>query len=238
MRESSLQSTQYRRTVVVDIETVTLDPNLAKGALDALTGRIVCIGMLIDDGAQLEELTITHENEVHILTKFWATIRPTDVIVGHNVHEFDLPFIRQRSWILGIRPSRTIDLRKFYTADVWDSMQVWSNWAFKKFVSLDALGTALQCGQKSAHGMDVAQWWAIRDLQAIAQYCLGDVRLTYLVYCKMTYQEPRLNKPHTEVQQARTSTVERILSVAATRGRVTRKTRIQPMSPRVENVPL
>ena len=116
MRESSLQSTQYRRTVVVDIETVTLDPNLAKGALDALTGRIVCIGMLIDDGAQLEELTITHENEVHILTKFWATIRPTDVIVGHNVHEFDIPFIRQRSWILGIRPSRTIDLRKFYTA--------------------------------------------------------------------------------------------------------------------------
>ena len=140
----SVQTTQYRRTVVVDIETVSLDPNLAKGALDALTGRIVCIGMLIDDGAQLDELAITDENELHILTKFWATIRPTDVIVGHNAHEFDIPFIRQRSWILGVRPSRTIDLRKFYTADVWDSMQVWSNWAFKKFVSLDALGTALQ----------------------------------------------------------------------------------------------
>lgn len=108
------QSTQFRRTVVVDIETVTLDPNLVKGALDALTGRVVCIGMLIDDGAQLEELAITGENEVNILTEFWATIRPTDVIVGHNVHEFDIPFIRQRSWILGIRPSRTIDLRKFY----------------------------------------------------------------------------------------------------------------------------
>ncbi len=236
MNEST-QSTQFRRTVVVDIETVTLDPNLVKGALDALSGRIVCIGILIDDGTQLEELAITDENEVNILTKFWATIRPTDVIVGHNVHEFDIPFIRQRSWILSIRPSRTIDLRKFYTADVWDSMQVWSNWAFKKFVSLDALGTALQCGQKSAHGMDVAQWWAIRDLQAIEQYCLSDVRLTYLVYCKMTYQEPRLGKPQAEVRQPRISSVERSMSVRVNRGRVSPKTRILPISPRIENVP-
>jgi len=227
------QSTQFRRTVVVDIETVTLDPNLVKGALDALTGRVVCVGMLIDDGTQLEELAITDENEVNILTKFWATIRPTDVIVGHNVHEFDIPFIRQRSWILGIRPSRTIDLRKFYTADVWDSMQVWSNWAFKKFVSLDALGTALQCGQKSAHGMDVAQWWAIRDLQAIAQYCLGDVRLTYLVYCKMTYQEPRPCIARPKVEQLNSSTGEQIVSVAAGRGRVARKTGILPIRSRV-----
>lgn len=232
MNERAL-STQFRRTVVVDIETVTLDPNLVKGALDALTGRVVCVGMLIDDGAQLEELAITDENEANILTKFWATIRPTDVIVGHNVHEFDIPFIRQRSWILGIRPSRTIDLRKFYTADVWDSMQVWSNWAFKKFVSLDALGTALQCGQKSAHGMDVAQWWAIRDLQAIAQYCLGDVRLTYLVYCKMTYQEPRLCIPRTNVEQLSRSTEEQIVSVGAGRGRVARKTGILPIRSRV-----
>ena len=232
MNEST-QSTQFRRTVVVDIETVTLDPNLVKGALDALTGRVVCVGMLIDDGAEVEELAITDENEAHILTKFWATIRATDVIVGHNVHEFDIPFIRQRSWILGIRPSRTIDLRKFYTADVWDSMQVWSNWAFKKFVSLDALGTALQCGQKSAHGMDVAQWWAIRDLQAIAQYCLGDVRLTYLVYCKMTYQEPLLAKPSAEEQQPKMSAVERIMSVGGSRGRVPRKTGILPIRPRV-----
>jgi hypothetical protein len=42
----------------------------------ALTGRIVCIGMLIDDGAQLEEPAITDENEVHILTKFWTRSAP------------------------------------------------------------------------------------------------------------------------------------------------------------------
>jgi DNA polymerase elongation subunit (family B) len=195
MNHMNSQATKYRRTVVLDIETVSLDPNLAKGALDALIGRIVCVGMLIDDGAELSERAIASEDEAQIVTEFWNTIQPTDVIVGHNIHEFDVPFIRQRSWILGIRPTRTIDLRKFYTADVWDSMQVWSNWGFKKWVSLDALGAALHCGQKSGHGMDVAQWWAVRDLDAIKQYCLGDVRVTYLVYCKLTYQRPRMHEP-------------------------------------------
>jgi DNA polymerase III epsilon subunit-like protein len=140
--------------VTLDIETISLDPNLAKGALDALTGRIVCLGMLIDDGAQIKELAIAEEDEAQILTKFWAAIHPTDVIVGHNVHEFGVPFIRQRSWILGVRPSRTIDVRKFYTVDIKDTMQIWTNWGFKKGVSLDALGAALSCGQKSGHGMD------------------------------------------------------------------------------------
>jgi hypothetical protein len=76
MKESNLEPTHYRRTVVLDIETVSLDSNLSKGALDALAGRIVCIGMLIDDGAQITELAIAEEDEAQILTKFWATIHP------------------------------------------------------------------------------------------------------------------------------------------------------------------
>ena len=195
MKEANSQCLQYRRIVVVDIETVSLDPNLDKGALDALTGRIVCIGMLMDDGTCLKEVAIAGEDEVQILTKFWSTIKSTDVLVGHNVLEFDIPFIRQRSWIMGIRPSRVVDLRKYYTVDVQDTMQVWTNWGFKKGVTLDALGGALGCGQKTGHGMDVGQWWAIRDLDSIKAYCLEDVRLTYRVYCRLMYQQPRMAKP-------------------------------------------
>jgi DNA polymerase elongation subunit (family B) len=219
----NLQPTQYRRVVVVDIETVAVDPNLAKGALDALTGRIVCIGMLIDDGAQITELAIAEEDEAQILTKFWATIQPADVIVGHNAHEFDIPFIRQRSWIMNIRPSRVIDLRKYYTADVKDTLQIWTNWGFnKKGVTLDALGAALRCGQKSGHGMDVAQWWSTRDLDAIKQYCVEDVRLTYLVYCKLTYQQPRMRVPQPEREAPTISVAEQNTFVEPKRQRARR----------------
>jgi hypothetical protein len=37
------------------------------------------------------------------------------------------------------KPSRTIDLRKYYSEDVVDTMQLWSNWGFKKFVKLEEL---------------------------------------------------------------------------------------------------
>jgi|ERR1022692_2574377 DNA polymerase elongation subunit (family B) len=229
MNEANLQPTQYRRTVVLDIETVSLDPNLAKGALDALTGRIVCVGMLIDDGASLDEMAIACEDEAQILNEFWRTIHPTDVIVGHNVHEFDVPFIRQRSWILGVRPSRTIDVRKFYTLDIKDTMQIWTNWGFKKGVTLDALGAALSCGQKSGHGMDVPQWWATRDLEAIKEYCCQDVWITYQVYCRLTYQQSLMRKAEPEPDAQTISVAERSVPVGRNRRRPRRESGLLPV---------
>lgn len=203
MIEQNLQAAPYRRIVTLDIETVSLDPNVPKGALDAMSGRIVCICLLIDDGSTLKEVAIADEDEAKILATFWSTVRPTDLFVGHNVVDFDLCYIRQRSWILGIRPSRTVDLRRYYTLDVKDTLQLWCNWGFKKGVSLDALGAALGCGQKTAQGMDVAQWWAVRDLTSIKEYCLQDVRLTYEIFCKLTYQDSRIDRLESRLEQSR-----------------------------------
>jgi DNA polymerase III epsilon subunit-like protein len=183
----------------MDIETVSVDPSDEKGALDAISGRVVCICMLFDDGHEIKEVALTDENESSLIKGFWSATRPTDVLIGHNLLEFDLMFLRQRSWILGIKPTRTIDLRKYYTEDVIDTMQMWSNWGFKKFVKLEELGDALGCGCKTGHGTDVAQWWAIRDLDNIKAYCLHDVRLTYAVYCRLTYQQPRTEHQHAPV---------------------------------------
>jgi hypothetical protein len=38
------------RHVTLDIETISTQPENLKGALSALTGRVACICMLIDDG--------------------------------------------------------------------------------------------------------------------------------------------------------------------------------------------
>lgn len=179
-----------QRTVVVDIETVSLTSD-AKGALSAMSGRIVCICLLVDDGEAIREIAIASEDERQVIREFWMAIRPTDVLVGHNLLGFDLPFIRQRGWILGIRPSRAIDERRFYTRDVVDTLELWTNWGHKKGATLDALGMALGCGGKTADGSSVVQWWAERNFEAIKLYCREDVRLAYRVYCRLTYQEPK-----------------------------------------------
>ena len=186
------QASEDRRTVVLDIETVALDPSDEKGALDAMTGRVVCVGMLVDDGKAAKEITFAGEDEARIITGFGDALRPGDAVVGHNVLDFDIRFLQQRSWILGIQPSRTLDTRRYYTADVIDTLQLWTNWSGnKKGVTLDALGTALGCGRKTGEGTNVAQWWAERDIDSIKKYCLEDVQLTYRVFCRLTYQEPR-----------------------------------------------
>jgi predicted PolB exonuclease-like 3'-5' exonuclease len=185
----TITPTPLRRNAFADIETVALDPSDTKGALSAITGRIVCACLLFDDGKTIQEETHIDRNEESLLRSFWSSIRRTDVFIGHNVFGFDMPFIRQRSWILGVRPSRRVDLRRFYTADIVDSMQLWSNWGATKFVSLDALGAVLGVGVKTGHGDQVAGWWAKDELDRIASYCRDDVRLSYRVFCRLMFQQ-------------------------------------------------
>jgi DNA polymerase elongation subunit (family B) len=183
---NNFQSTQSRRLVALDIETVSLTPTDPKGALDALAGRIVCIGLLFDDGENVTEQALIDQDERRILEQFWKLIQPTDVFVGHNVLGFDLPFILQRSWILRVQPSREVNLRKYYTTEVFDTMQVWTNWG-SKGVKLDVLAGALGCGNKSGSGVSVSVWWSARDFQTITKYCLDDVRITYRVFRRLMY---------------------------------------------------
>lgn len=197
-----LQPSQFRRFVVLDIETASLLGSDDDDALDALSGRVVCICMLMDDGHEVKEVILAEEDESKLLAQFWSVVQPTDVFIGHNLLEFDIPFIRQRSWVLNIKPTRHIDCRKYYTEDVVDTMQLWTNWGFRKFVKLEILGQALACGCKAGHGSSVAQLWAARDLASIAAYCMADVWLTYRVFCRLMYQKPREMKPPSRADTA------------------------------------
>lgn len=176
-----------RRNVFLDIETIPLDPADEKGALSAATGRIVCICLLIDDGHDIVEQTFIDTDEEYLLSSFWSMLRPTDVFIGFNILGFDWPFVRQRSWILGVRPSRRVDLRRYYSNDLIDLMQLWTNWGGTKPISLEKLGNVLGIGGKSGHGSEVADWWNSGKLDRIGAYCQDDVRLTYRAFCRMMF---------------------------------------------------
>jgi DNA polymerase III epsilon subunit-like protein len=122
------------------------------------------------------------------LSRFWALIEPGDVFVGHNILDFDLPFIRQRSWIRSTRPSRRIDLRRFYSGDVIDTMQLWSNGGATTYPALERLGEAFGCGRRSGSGLPVSDWWALGDKLAVAEYCQDNVRLAFNIFNRMMFQ--------------------------------------------------
>jgi 3'-5' exonuclease len=189
------------RRMVVDIETVPAsfecgewdEDRRRKAALDAITGRIVCIGtMLVEDYRANKATVFVGENESNLLRGFWSLLLEckTQRFIAHNGMSFDLPYLWRRSVILNVRPPFAIDLRKYRTDCVYDTMCVWGNWEMRTLTSLDMLSQALGVGSKSASGNDVFGLWQSGDYSTLAKYCLRDCWLTYACYCRMQFAIP------------------------------------------------
>jgi DNA polymerase elongation subunit (family B) len=178
----------------VPIETESVEPDASKKAsLDALTGRVICIGCLVLDAFQIRSSSaMVSDNEATLLKWFWDLLAEERVnsFVAHNGLGFDLPFLWKRSVILGIRPSVPLDLRRYKTDFVYDTMCVWANWEIKGNVSLDALSRALKVGSKQGEGAQVLDLWREERFQELAEYCLHDCWLAYACYCHLNFAVP------------------------------------------------
>lgn len=191
-----------RTAFVLDIETVPLDDTiplddeeqLKKASLDALTARVACIGVIRTvDFIPAESIAFCGLDESALLSEFWSYLsgNRAALLVTHNGIQFDLPFIWRRSVVQRIRPSIELDLRKFRTAPVFDTMQVWGNWEMRGARSLNDLARGLSLGSKIDEGSCVAKNWREGRLSAVQEYCLNDCWLTYACFCRMNFMDPQ-----------------------------------------------
>lgn len=172
----------------------TQDEQYAKSAFDATYSRIVCIGALFlsDDLEPRGAVSWYGANEQALLQKFWQRMAKERPIlwITHNGLGFDLPFIKKRSIIHQVKPPFDINLARFRTEPVYDTMAVWSNWDTRGWVKLDTLARALGVETKSGSGSQVLPMWERGEGQAIAEYCLHDTYVTYACYCRMVFRTP------------------------------------------------
>jgi hypothetical protein len=166
----------------------------AKSAFDGTYSRIVCIGLLeLSDQMEARSAVAWYgSNERELLRQFWSRLaqdRPT-LFITHNGLGFDLPFIRKRSIIHQVKPSLDLNLAKFRTDPVYDTMAVWSNWDTRGWIKLDVLARALNVETKSGSGEQVAEMWAKGQGTDLAHYCLQDTYVTYACYCRMNFRPP------------------------------------------------
>ena len=184
------------KRLVLDIETVPISSEVItaeetkKAALDALTGRIVCIGFIIIDEFKAQtSVAIVSDDEAKLLNDFWSTLRRENIksFVAHNGLSFDLPYIWKRSVINQVKPTIQLDLRRYRNDFVYDTMCVWGNWEIRGNASLNALAGGLGLGAKNGGGDQVLQLWREGRHQEIAHYCLHDCWLTYQCYGRMSF---------------------------------------------------
>lgn len=107
------------------------------------------------------------------------------VIVGHYVADFDLRFIWQRAFVLGVRmPAWWPADPKPWSKEVCDTMAMWSG--AKGSISLDNLCKALGvAGKSDVDGSMVAQMFLDGRYDDIADYNMDDVVRTRAVHRKM-----------------------------------------------------
>ena len=154
-------------------------------ALDPVLGRIACIGVLFVEGRKKRVEIFAGSDEGPLLERFWHLVRLDDYIIGHNVLDFDLPFIRVRSVVCGVRPTRRFDLRHYSTDTIYDTMQVWAHWDSKRRPRLELLAKILALGGKLGTAREVYDWWQKKQWDRIKQHCEQDLRLTYKIFRRL-----------------------------------------------------
>ncbi len=103
-----------------------------------------------------------------------------DVIVGHNIIGFDLPFIFQRCLANNLTVKPFVDLSEFNVQGVYDTMRAW--WlGGRNRVALDDVAWALgieSSKTSEVEGSRVFELYQAGRLADIREYNLNDVRVT------------------------------------------------------------
>jgi predicted PolB exonuclease-like 3'-5' exonuclease len=189
----------------LDIETVPTDLSLQENglleaqiqlneaelikklSLSAATAKILCICYAIEPPTGGEVQALQGE-EAEIIRAFWKLAAECNLFIGHNILDFDLRFIYQRSIIHQIKPSRDLPFARFRNAPIYDTMQEWSKWG-REHVSLDTLSKALgiPSPKETLDGSKVYPYYRAGKLAEIIEYCKRDVDSTRQVYRRLTF---------------------------------------------------
>lgn len=154
-------------------------------------GRICCIGVIKEDQRGIIQKEVFKGSEKEILTKFWETASNVGRFVGHNIWNFDLPFIYKRSIINGVRPRWDISFARYRNFPIYDTQQEWELWGFQKAQKLDTLAKVFNfpTSKDEMDGSMVWNYYQQGKIDEICNYCMKDVELTRQVYYKMTFEE-------------------------------------------------
>lgn len=174
---------------------------LRRAGIYAEFGKIVCVGLgfIVPQGDKLKLRlkSIADDDERSLLQKFCDILHSMEqsqhrdiIFCGHNIKEFDLPYICRRLLIQGLALPQSLQMGglKPWQVPHKDTMELWRFGDYKHYTSLDLLATILGVASSKTDmdGSMVAEaYWKQGALAQISDYCLRDIHTTALVYLKL-----------------------------------------------------
>ena len=164
-------------------------------------GRIVCIsvGYCYRDKETGDRCIRTKsfcgEDESMIITDFMDLVArffttPNHSFCGHNIKEFDIPYICRRALINGVRLPDCLQIagKKPWELNFIDTMELWKFGDYKTFTSLKTLTAVfgIPTPKDDIDGSEVARvYHKEHDIKRIATYCEKDVVATIQVFLRL-----------------------------------------------------
>lgn len=162
-------------------------------------GKIVCIsvGFIHFKGPEMffRTKSFANENEAILLLDF-ATLLARfcntreHTLCGHNIKEFDIPYICRRMLInsIPLPPVLNISGKKPWEIQFIDTLELWKFGDYKNYTSLKLLTAVfdIPTPKDDIDGSQVATvYYNENNLQRIALYCQKDVVATARVFLRM-----------------------------------------------------
>jgi len=162
-----------------------------KAGIFAEFAKVVCIsvGYLsnLDEDQPILRIKSLYGDEVDILQSFneMMNIHYDDLdeyyLCGHNIKEFDIPFICRRNIINGLDLPRLLNIsgkKPWQLKHLVDTMELWRFGDYKNYTSLALLAGCLNIPspKDDIDGSKVGQvFWEKNDIDRIVTYCEKDV---------------------------------------------------------------
>ncbi|TWT30680.1 3'-5' exonuclease family protein [Blastopirellula retiformator] len=153
-----------------------------KAALSPITGQVVAIGYYSANNGAFVHQDITQKSEREMITTFWSQFSKNEhshrSMVGHNIFEFDLPFLVRRSWALDIAVPPNARKGRYWSDLFVDTLDYWNlgQRMNKPAANFDALAAFFKTAGKP-EGTDGSQFYDMltTDYDRAIAYLKSDV---------------------------------------------------------------
>lgn len=204
--EKKAKQAEILGEVVAEVDMEKSFDDYVKGtSFDGAYGRVLCIAYAVND----DEVRVlcNPENEQKPIEDFWFVARQCDLFVGHNIMDFDLRFLLQRSMVLKVKPSwqrfgkkdwnnpdqKYLSFARYQHMPIFDTMHEWAAWGGSRGGGLGLEHIALAMGIPSPKdgidGSQVFEFYKAGKVKEICEYCKRDVDTTRSVYKRMVFED-------------------------------------------------
>jgi len=149
------------RAITFDIESIS--DSLVRGHIDVNEQELTVVAIHDSDTGKYSSY---FKDELH---KLWPILERTDMLIGFNSDNFDIPLLNR------YYPG---DLSRIRSLDLLSEVQK----ALGRRVRLQSLAEATLGRGKSGDGLKAGQWWKEGKKDKVSEYCIEDVRLTRELY--------------------------------------------------------